>query len=161
MALLIHNFVKRTRMPVPAEELFAWHEAPGAFEKLLPPWERVEIIERYGGICDGARVTLRVGAGPFRVNWLLEHRDYIAGRQFCDVQVRGPFAHYRHFHLMQPDGPLASYLEDRIEFALPLGLLGSWLGARLVLGKLEKLFAYRHRATFEDLARLRHSPPRY
>lgn len=155
MSRPLHTFVKRTRMPVSAGELFAWHEAPGAFEKLTPPWERVEILERHGGIRDGARVTVRVGRWPLRLRWELEHRDYIAGLQFCDVQVRGPFAAYRHLHLMEPDGPDASFLEDRIEFAMPLGLLGDLVTRLFVLPKFRKLFAYRHRVTAESLAALR------
>ena len=148
----IHTFVKRSPMPVAAEELFRWHEASGAFEKLTPPWERVEILERSGGIRDGARVVLRVGPWPLRLQWELTHCEYIAGRQFCDVQVHGPFAHYKHFHLMHPDGPQASILEDRIEFALPFGALGALLGTSFVLAKFEKLFAFRHRVTREALS---------
>lgn len=153
MAPRIHTFVQRTRMPVSAEELFAWHEAPGAFETLTPPWERVEILERTGGIRDGARVTVRVGRWPLQFTWTVEHRDYIAGRQFCDVQVRGPFAYYRHVHRTEPDGPSASFLEDRIEFALPLGWPGATLGAPFVLSRFGKLFAYRHGVTQQALAR--------
>ena len=32
-------------MPVSAEEVFTWHERPGAFERLTPPWEKVKVLE--------------------------------------------------------------------------------------------------------------------
>ncbi len=138
-------------MPVSAEELFRWHEAPGAFEKLMPPGEAVAVLERTRGIRDGACVVVRIGRWPFTFRWELEHRDYIFGRQFCDVQIRGPFRSYRHFHLMQPESDHSCWLEDRIEFSLPLQPVSSWLVAPLIMRKFERLFAYRHRATLESL----------
>ncbi|HKJ01955.1 MAG TPA: hypothetical protein VJ997_05855, partial [Longimicrobiales bacterium] len=50
-------------------EVFAWHERPGALERLTPPWANVEVEERHGGIRDGARVVLRVHQGPARFRW--------------------------------------------------------------------------------------------
>ncbi len=35
------TFVKTLDLPASAEEVFAWHEAPGAFERLTPPREPV------------------------------------------------------------------------------------------------------------------------
>ena len=47
------EIVERTStLPASVEEVFAWHERPGAFERLTPPWERVIVIERSGGIRD-------------------------------------------------------------------------------------------------------------
>ncbi|MGC9329971.1 MAG: TIGR01777 family oxidoreductase, partial [Candidatus Hinthialibacter sp.] len=66
-------FVYRSRLPFSAETVFAWHERPGAFERLTPPWERVHIVSRSGGIRDGGRVSLRVKMGPFWRNWNIEH----------------------------------------------------------------------------------------
>ncbi len=147
----LHTFLKRSPMPASAEELFRWHEAPGAFEKLTPPGEKVAVLERAGGIRDGARVVVRVGRWPFAFRWVLEHCEYVQGRQFCDVQIRGPFRFYKHYHRMDPVDPDHSILEDRVEFALPLAPLSSWIAAPLILRKFEQLFAYRHRVTFQAL----------
>ena len=120
-------FVARSRMPAPSEEVFAWHARPGALERLIPPWTRVEVVERTGGIEDGARVVLRVYAGPLPQRWVAVHRGLVPGRQFEDEQVEGPFASWRHTHRIEPDGAEA-LLEDRIEYALPGGWLGDLLG---------------------------------
>jgi uncharacterized protein (TIGR01777 family) len=42
-------------------------------------------------------------------------------------------------------------LEDRIEYVLPLGGAGALIGGRFVRTMLERLFAYRHRITVQDL----------
>jgi hypothetical protein len=53
---------------------------------------------------------------------------------------------------MEPEGDSASILEDEIEYALPGGVIGDLLGARFVRSTLERVFAYRHRVTADDLA---------
>ncbi len=91
-------------LPVGAEEAFAWHERPGALERLIPPWERVEVLERSGGITDGARVVVRLHEGPVAIRWVARHRDYQAGRRFVDDQVEGPFARWVHTHIVRAAG---------------------------------------------------------
>ena len=57
-----------------------------------------------GGIADGALVVLRMRLGPLNQYWVAAHRDYEEGRQFRDVQVSGPFAHWVHTHRFVSDG---------------------------------------------------------
>ena len=157
------TFRRRTRFDAPAAELFAWHERPGALERLTPPWEPVRVAERRAGaggsaIGDGARVVLDVPllrlppVGAVTARWVIEHRDYIAGRQFRDVQVAGPFNRWEHTHRFEPDGA-GSVLEDTIAYALPLGALGRLAGGRVARARLARLFDYRHAVTAADLER--------
>ena len=144
------QFVRRSHIAAPLERVFQWHELPGAFEKLVPPGEPVRLLAHTGGIRDGARVELAIGPPLFRLRWIAEHSGYIKNRQFRDIQVRGPFARWEHTHIFEGDGPDACYLEDRVEYALPLGFLGRWVLAGFVARKLERLFEYRHRVTREE-----------
>jgi ligand-binding SRPBCC domain-containing protein len=98
-------------------------------------------------IRDGDRGILRVYVGLFPIRWAFEHRDYIEGRQFRDVQTSGPFRRWEHTHSFIPEGPEACRLEDRIEFELPGGFLGDLLGAPLIRRKLERTFEFRHQVT--------------
>ncbi|ARA93405.1 TIGR01777 family protein [Rhodothermaceae bacterium RA] len=141
----------RTSIDAPADELFAWHARPGAFQRLTPPWAPVR-LERHEGIRDGDRAVLRLGVGPLSLRWVAEHYGYEAGRQFCDRQVQGPFASWAHLHRMEPDGSGGSTLIDRIHYALPGGEVGAVLGGALVRRELQRQFAYRHRITRRDLA---------
>ena len=144
-------FVASSTIDASAERVFAFHETPGALERLTPPWEPVEFVERPANIKDGARAVLRVGPWPFRMKWVLEHRSYIAGREFNDVQISGPFRSWHHRHSMTPLSPTACLLEDRIEYELPLGALGKFLGDWYVRRKLTRLFDYRHHATADAM----------
>jgi uncharacterized protein (TIGR01777 family) len=147
-----HVIERTSTLPASAEEAFAWHERPGAFERLTPPWERVEVVERTGGVEDGARATLRVHTGPVPLRWVAVHRDYIQGRRFVDEQVEGPFSHWTHQHLFEPTGAATSSYTDRIEFAPPFGTLGAAAGMWLVRPRIERMLAYRHSMLREDLA---------
>lgn len=152
MASAVHLIERTSMLPASAEEAFAWHERPGAFERLSPPWERVQVIERTGGIREGARTTVQVRAGPVPVRWVAVHRDYVQGRRFVDEQIEGPFSRWTHQHLFEPVGPSASRYTDRIEFAPPFGTLGAAGGMWLARPRAERMLAYRHATLREDLA---------
>jgi uncharacterized protein (TIGR01777 family) len=147
----IETFVRLTRIESSAEEVYAWHTRPGALERLTPPWIRLTIPERTGGIEDGVRASLVIRKGPFRFNWEVEHVDCVRPRGFTDVQVHGPFAEWRHTHAFEQDNA-ACYLEDRVEYRIPLGSLGKLLANARVRTELDRLFVYRHRILSHDIA---------
>jgi uncharacterized protein (TIGR01777 family) len=138
------------RLPFPAETVFAWHERPGAFERLTPPWEHVRVLERSGGIENGGRVVAKVGA-PLGLKWVARHRDFEPGRQFVDEQIRGPFSRWVHLHRFEPDGREACVLTDRIEYTPPLGAVGAAAAPVLIGPRLERLLTYRHDILRRDL----------
>ena len=121
MAAPFEIIERSSTLPVSAEEAFAWHERPGAFERLTPPWERVTVLERSGGIREGARTAVSVRVGPARFRWVAVHRDYVEGRRFVDEQVEGPFSHWIHEHRFEPEGPGATRYTDRIELGPAFG----------------------------------------
>lgn len=154
---MTHTFTKRSTIATSPEALFAWHERPGAFARLNPPFEPVTVRRATGGIRDGAQVELGVpvGPGPLRrvtFPWRLEHRDYVAGKQFRDVQTSGPFAAWCHTHSIGPSSDGSAILDDTIEYRLPLEPFSGILAGRLVDRKLARLFTYRHTITRNDLA---------
>lgn len=147
-------FDARSRMPVPATEVFAWHARDGAFERLTPPWDAVEVVERSApGIQAGTRLKIRMKIGPIPQTWEAEHTKYVEGSLFQDAQVSGPFDRWVHTHRMWPEPPSSSVLEDEVVYALPMGLAGRLAGGGMVRGRLERIFAYRHALTREDLRR--------
>ena len=146
----------RTEVPVPASEAFSWHARPGAFLRLSPPWDRVEVLHARGGIEDGARLVFRVGSPPLAVEWVAVHRGYEEGRRFVDVQESGPFARWVHEHVFEDAGPGRSVVVDRIDYALPFGAAGEFFGGPFVRRSLARLFRHRGSVTAGDLAR--HAP---
>lgn len=148
-------YEKRSILDVDPATLFAWHTRPGAFERLSPPWERLQVLARYGGITDGARVTLLLSRGPMRIRWEVLHRGFVDGVQFQDVMVAGPFKRWVHTHRVEPASDGRATLIDHVDYALPFGPLGA-LATHVFPGRaLDRLFAFRHRRIATDLARHR------
>lgn len=142
---------------VSVEELFDWHERPGAFARLNPPWAPVSVASHQGGIRDGARVLLKVPLGPISLPWHLEHKNYLRPVRFEDHQISGPFSQYHHVHSFSPLPPTdgssdRALLTDTVNFTLPCGALGRALTEQRFLSTFAALFRYRHRTTSLDLA---------
>ncbi|MFZ4575881.1 MAG: SRPBCC family protein [Phycisphaerales bacterium] len=138
-----------------ARDVFAWHQSPGALKKLIPPWENVTVEQAPASLGDGAKAVLLLHLGPLKLRWVALHRDLIDrgedGGEFTDEQVSGPFASWVHRHVVQATGPNSCVLEDRIEYAVPLGRLGGLLAGWHVRKKLARMFDYRHDATLSAL----------
>ncbi len=145
-------FEQRSPMPVPPEELYAWHGRDGALQRLLPPFDTAEVLEATGPF-EERRVVVRVQVlGPLWQTLVAQHRGAVPGERFQDVQVRGPFARWEHTHtfLAAPGG---SELVDHIEYTLPFGPLGRVIGGGFARARIARMFEFRHQRTREDLAR--------
>ncbi len=148
----MERFRLESEFDVPVGELFAWHERPGALERLTPPWESMEVVERSGGIGKDARVVLRGRVGPFRTTWEAVHTAFERDVLFRDEMRRGPFATWVHTHRFDALEERRSRLEDSIEYALPFGAPGRLLAGRHARRRIERAFAYRHATLRDDLA---------
>ncbi|MDB5309990.1 MAG: hypothetical protein JWO38_4192 [Gemmataceae bacterium] len=148
-------FTLRSAMPASANDLYAWHARPGAFLRLNPPWERVEVVGKEGEFGTAPyRVTVRTPiVGPLKGRFVSEAYDFRPGEGFQDRQIEGPFAFWNHTHTMIPNGPDASFIDDRIEYRIPLRAVGRLFGERTVRNRLRAMFAYRHVLTASDLRR--------
>ncbi len=144
----MQHFVKESRIAASPQQLYDWHMQPGAFDRLVPPWQHVEVLERPARLEEGAVLVMKVFiAGPVGVRWVAHHRDFIDGRQFVDEQVEGPFAAWTHTHQFLPAADGASLLRDSIDYELPMGRLGALVGGRFSRRMLERMFEYRHETT--------------
>jgi uncharacterized protein (TIGR01777 family) len=135
------------------EKVFDWHERPGALERLTPPWGKIEVLQRSGGIKHGGGVTLRVHRGLTSFKWKLRHRDYEHPSQFRDEQVSGPLKRWLHTHRFSEGSQGGTVIEDEIDVEPPLGPAGAAIGPTFLKSELDRLFRFRYRRLFTDLAR--------
>jgi len=143
----LQRFIKQSEIAAPPKAVFAWHELPGAVEQLTPPWERAEVLERpapHLGLQVGTRVIFKVFTGPFWRLWVAEHTEYDPPHLFTDIQLRGPFAYWRHNHRFELTERGTTLMTDEIEYALPLGWLGELVAGNSTREKLRRMFDYRH-----------------
>jgi ligand-binding SRPBCC domain-containing protein len=141
------RFRAQTAIRTTPEKLFAFHELPDAFARLMPPWEKSRVIESAANIHVGSRAIIDayIAPGVF-IRWESLHTAYDPPHSFEDQQTRGPFRSWRHCHIVEahPDGAL---LIDDLEYAPPLGILGRVFGRFIIERRLRRLFEYRHRVT--------------
>lgn len=149
----MRTFEKSIALPVSAQTLFDWHARRGAFERLAPPWENIQVVRSDHSITDGSVLTMRIRKGPAAVQWKALHKDYVEGRQFVDEQVEGPFKYWKHTHRFEPNRDGSSRLIDHIDYELPFSAVSEAVAGRQTESQLERMFRFRHRRTRDDLAR--------
>lgn len=145
------TFHHETLVEAPADEVFSWHERPGALRRLLPPWEPIRLLpaERHvgGPLTPGNQVRFKP---PLLGPYTARQTHYDPPHEFGDAMVDGPFRRWEHRHRFEPT-PTGTLVIDDIDYELPLGSLGG-VGKRLVAAHLRRMFAYRQRQLIEDLA---------
>lgn len=136
------DFEHSSEVSASVEDVFAWHERPGAIHRLTPPWQPVRVLAEAASVRDGTAV-LRLPGG---LRWVASHQPggYDPPRQFVDQLTGAPLGSvlsWRHTHLFRPVSDDRTRLTDRVSTSVPAAALRS-------------MFVYRHRQLATDLAAL-------
>lgn len=142
---------QKSKIEASAEDVYSWHARKSAFARLMPPWERVSVLEMGQGLDVGRRTVLEMPLPWGRRLWVGEHTKHRQDRFFEDTQVEGPFKKWVHTHSFDPVEGGGSRLTDSVECSLPFGIFGKVFGSGFVRRKVEKGFAYRHELVRDDL----------
>lgn len=160
-----HEFQSEQWLPFPRPLVFAFFANPKNLPPLMPGWQKARIDEMtlvpppqrpegtpvYPGAAagSGTRLTITARAAPLvplRSPWLALIEDFHWNESFCDVQVKGPFAYWRHCHSVRdatgPDGSSGTVVRDHLVYELPLEPV-SLLGLPIAKLALTALFQYR------------------
>ena len=98
------RFVKETLIKATPEKVFAFHELPDALARLMPPWDKSEIVQAAPSLEVGSRTIINAAVfGPIKARWVAEHTAYDPPRMFEDTQLEGPFTSWTHRHNILPD----------------------------------------------------------
>lgn len=150
---MAETFIRKSLIDAPAETLSKWHHAKDVFHRIQPPWESARIVKKAKEIANGLEEHIQIKMGPLKKIWIARYQDVIKDRQFCDLQVSGPFKFWFHKHIFHDNGDGTSTLEDNISYTPPMGRAGNFLAGNMVRKKLDTMFKYRHRVTVEDIKR--------
>lgn len=143
------RFIKESIIHAEPERVFAFHLLPDALERLTPPGENVVVVQKADITEVGSRAIIDQKLfGLFPSRWIAEHTAYDPPRMFEDTQVSGPFAKWRHQHFVEPHAE-GAVLRDIVDYEAPLGFLGRWTDALVIVPKLERAFDHRHEVTRE------------
>ncbi|RDI64897.1 TIGR01777 family oxidoreductase [Nocardia pseudobrasiliensis] len=129
----------------PRAEVFDWFARPGAFRRLAPPWQPVDIAAESESLADG-RAVLRLPGG---LKWVARHDaeaydpphrfvDRIAVDGLASVPI-GRLMRWRHTHEFEAVDDGHTRVIDRVDTPIPAAAL-------------RPMFDYRYRQLADDLA---------
>ncbi len=151
-----HILQSRLWLPRPRHEVFGLFAAPENLAAITPRWLDFTLLTAPKELQAGAVLDYRIRWLGLPLRWHSMIREYDPPYRFVDVQLRGPYARWEHRHLFlegtpegQGEGPLGTWVEDRVTYRLPFGPLGRCAHALLVRRQLEAIFAYRRQQLLE------------
>jgi ligand-binding SRPBCC domain-containing protein len=118
----------------PIDEVFAWHERPGALPRLIPPWQPIRVRREPADLRDGRAELLLPGG----LVWVAQHSDYAPPYRFVDRLTSLPLP-WRHVHTFEAVDEAGTRVVDDVVTPIPEALLRT-------------AFTYRHRQLADDLA---------
>ena len=172
-------FATEDWVPYPVEQVFAFFAQPRNLPRLMPAWQktRIEALTLMptppnptgravsGAAGAGSRITISFRPFPFsplRLRWLARIQAFAWNDHFCDVEVTGPFAYWRHCHRVRAEernGQTGTRIIDEVGYALPLGPLDELANDVFMRAQMEAIFAYRKKTVHELLAAESSAPP--
>jgi ligand-binding SRPBCC domain-containing protein len=161
-----HHLEFEQWVPSPLCDVFDFFADPANLPPLMPEWQAARIDRRMltappeppaarmlpaqaAGVGSRMLISFRVvPLLPVRMRWDARIVEFAWDDHFCDEQLSGPFAYWRHCHQVLAevrDGVQGTVVKDAVTYAFPLGLLGDM--ANLLGGALQmrSLFHYRQR----------------
>lgn len=146
-------------LPLPLREVFAFFSDAANLERITPSFLRFRILTPLPvAMAPGARIDyrLRLAGIPFR--WRTRIDVFEPMRRFVDSQERGPYARWVHLHEFH-EVPGGTLVVDTVDYALPLGPLGSLAHGLFVGRALRRIFDHRRAAVAALLRGPAPSPP--
>lgn len=163
-----HSFETEQWIAAPLEQVFAFFTDPYNLPGLMPPWQHATLqqarIVAPPPMCGraedeaasivagyGSEMLIRFRPAPFsplQLSWRARISDFVWNSHFCDEQLRGPFAYWRHCHHLladDRDGVSGTLVRDHLEYALPCGWLGDIVHALFAKRQIAGIFRYRQK----------------
>ncbi len=137
-------FIAVQELSAPRGEVFAFFADPANLEALTPPWLRFEVLTpRPLPRGDGARFDYRIRVRGLPIRWHTLIETFVAGEQFVDRQIAGPFALWHHTHHFEDLPSGGTRMTDTVRYRVGYGLLG-WVATLLwVRREIARIFEYR------------------
>jgi ligand-binding SRPBCC domain-containing protein len=144
-----HVLERSQLVAAPLDEVFAFFAEPRNLARLTPRWLSFRMVDTEGvRMRAGERIEYRIR--PFGVpqRWISEITVYEPPHRFVDEQRAGPYRRWHHEHTFEAVGD-GTRIADRVEYELPLGVLGRIVHAAVVQRQLGAIFDYRARVVAE------------
>ena len=139
------RIVKRTSVvQLPIAEAFQVFSNPVSAERLMPAAMRFRLTnEMTEPIKAGTVLQYRFSFYRIPIRWRVRVESVEPPYSFAYVQLRGPFARWRHSQTFSAVDDQATEVLDRFEFVPPFGRIGEFAYYIFLRAKIRELFEYR------------------
>lgn len=143
------QIINRTKADTFAFFCDAWN-----LEQITPPFLRFRILTpRPLEMKKGALIDYRLSLFGVPFRWRTRIEEWIPSERFVDLQIRGPYALWHHTHTFTSVGPGQTLMRDRVEYRIPMGILGRIVHTLFVRRTLKIIFDYRAEMTAQLLGK--------
>lgn len=129
---------------IPIEKAFSFFEKPENLSEITPDWLNFSFDNKGGQSKTylGAEFDYTISWLGIRIKWHTKISEYRRPEMFTDVQVRGPYALWKHLHTFEPvtDGTL---MRDFVTYRIPFSFVGKILLGAIIRRHLQDIFSYR------------------
>lgn len=130
-------------IPVPLARVFRFFEDPRNLKAITPRWLNFQIVNPDGiRMRTGEEINYVIRWMGVPLKWKTRITEYEPPWKFVDEQTSGPYGLWRHEHTFQETAAGVA-IRDRVDYELPLGVLGEFAHAVLVKRQLVGIFRYR------------------
>ena len=168
-----HTFTTSQWVPCPVELVFAFFANPQNLIPLMPRWHKARVEESrivppsdvpgaddVDSIAAGAGSVVTISfrplpLSPIRLRWEAKISEFEHNDHFCDEQMRGPFAYWKHCHRLHResrDGLEGTRITDEVVYEMKMGRAGELAHGLFFARQVERLFAYRQAQVEKILA---------
>jgi ligand-binding SRPBCC domain-containing protein len=132
-------------LPVTIHEAFRVFEDPYNLARITPPWLNFRINSQSIRMQKGAKIDYSFRWLGLPLHWRTIISQYEPPFHFVDEALESPYVLWRHHHgfCVAGDGTEVS---DRVEYAMPFGVIGSAVNQIIVARQLRRIFEFRQRA---------------
>lgn len=139
----VHLIELEQRLAPPPEEVFPFFAEALNLERITPPWLHFRVLSQEPARMEaGTMIGYRLRLRGVPIRWLTRIEEWDPNRRFVDRQVRGPYRHWHHTHEFVPDEG-GTLMRDTVRYAMRGGPVGELARRAIVIGDLERIFAYR------------------
>ncbi len=132
-------------VPAPLNEVFSFFSDANNLEKLTPGWLHFKVLGKSTPeIKQGTLIDYQLSIHGIRLRWQSKIIDWAPGKQFVDIQVKGPYQLWHHTHEFKTVSG-GTLMVDRIKYRSKGWLLAPLLEAAFVGPDIRRIFAFRHR----------------
>lgn len=138
-----YRLERTTFLPRSREEVFAFFSDAGNLEQITPPFLNIHILTPQPiAMKPGTLIDYQIRLFGVPIRWRTRIVTFEPVSHFLDIQLSGPYRQWHHRHDFEAV-PGGTKMYDRVDYDLPLGILGSIARWLFVRRTLDRIFDYR------------------